>query len=173
MQLYNALFIDIQGGILRNPDSDPHSKKIRTREKPGPGLEKNPDSCLKKSGLDFWTDPDSKYKKTDSKQGLCVRECKGFLERFNNDKWWSLINKFLECCSLSGVVLIKNLSCIGNNSRICAKICLSSQKRSCLETISLHDCCNYSRQRDDGKGKICRSTDALLQWTAHFSTCIS
>jgi hypothetical protein len=38
-------------GILRNPDSD--SKKIRTREKPGPGLEKNPDSCLKKPGLDF------------------------------------------------------------------------------------------------------------------------
>jgi hypothetical protein len=37
-------------------DSDPdlHSKKIRTREKPGPGLEKNPDSCLKKPGLDFW-----------------------------------------------------------------------------------------------------------------------
>ena len=42
-------------GILRNPDSDPDSdsKKIRTREKPGPGLEKNPDSCLTKPGLDF------------------------------------------------------------------------------------------------------------------------
>ena len=37
------------------PDSDPDSdsKKIRTREKPGPGLEKNPDSCLTKPGLDF------------------------------------------------------------------------------------------------------------------------
>ena len=29
----------------------PDSKKIRTREKPG--LEKNPDSCLTKPGLDF------------------------------------------------------------------------------------------------------------------------
>jgi hypothetical protein len=37
-------------GILRNPDSD--SKKIR-REKPGPGLEKNPASSLRKPGLDF------------------------------------------------------------------------------------------------------------------------
>ena len=47
----------ISCGILRNPDSDSDpdsdSKKIRTREKPGPGLEKNPDSCLKKPGLDF------------------------------------------------------------------------------------------------------------------------
>jgi hypothetical protein len=34
-----------------DPDSD--SKKIRTREKPGLGLEKNPDSCLTKPGLDF------------------------------------------------------------------------------------------------------------------------
>ena len=34
-----------------DPDSD--SKKIRTREKPGPRLEKNPDSCLTKPGLDF------------------------------------------------------------------------------------------------------------------------
>ena len=25
---------------------------------------------------------------------------------------------------------------------------------SCLETISLHDCCNHSRQRDGSKGKI-------------------
>jgi hypothetical protein len=42
-------------GILRNPDSDPDSdsNKIRTRVKPGPGLEQNPDSCLKKPGLDF------------------------------------------------------------------------------------------------------------------------
>ena len=44
-------------GILRNPDSDSDpdsdSKKIRTREKHGPGLEKNPDSCLTKPGLDF------------------------------------------------------------------------------------------------------------------------
>ena len=30
-----------------------HTSKIRTREKPGPGLEKNPDSCLTKPGLDF------------------------------------------------------------------------------------------------------------------------
>ena len=36
-------------GILRNSDS----KKIRTREKPGPELKRNPDSCLKKPGLDF------------------------------------------------------------------------------------------------------------------------
>ena len=35
------------------PDPDSDSKKIRTREKPGPGLEKNPDSCLTKPGLDF------------------------------------------------------------------------------------------------------------------------
>jgi hypothetical protein len=43
------------------PDSDPDSdsKKIRTRVKPGPGLEQNPDSCLKNPDLTF-ENPDSK-----------------------------------------------------------------------------------------------------------------
>ena len=52
-------------GILRNPDSDPDSdsKKTRTRGKPGPGLEENPDSPLRKPGLDL-ENPDSKNKKT-------------------------------------------------------------------------------------------------------------
>ena len=40
-------------GILRNPDSDPDSdsKKTRTTRKPGLGLEKNPDSSLRRAGL--------------------------------------------------------------------------------------------------------------------------
>jgi hypothetical protein len=54
--LYNDIQYSNLVGILRNPDSDPDSdsKKIRTREKTGPGLEKNPNSCFKKPGLDFW-----------------------------------------------------------------------------------------------------------------------
>jgi DNA primase catalytic subunit len=39
-------------GILRNLDRTRNSKKIRTREKPGP--KKNPDSSLRKSGFNFW-----------------------------------------------------------------------------------------------------------------------
>ena len=54
-----------------DPDSD--SKKIRTREKPGPGLEKNPDSYLKKPGLDFWK-PGLEIDKTVFKtRTLCTR----------------------------------------------------------------------------------------------------
>jgi hypothetical protein len=55
MNMFSDEICDSVIGILRNPDSDPDSdsKKIRTREKPGPGLEENPDSCLTKPGLDF------------------------------------------------------------------------------------------------------------------------
>jgi hypothetical protein len=58
-------------GLDSDPDSD--SKKIRTREKPGPGHEKIPDSYLKKPGLDFWK-PGLEIDKTGFKtRTLCTR----------------------------------------------------------------------------------------------------
>ena len=63
------------------PDSD--SKKIRTQEKPGPGPEKNPDSSLRKPGLDF-RKPGLEIEKPGFKpRTLCTR-MESFLQRFNN-----------------------------------------------------------------------------------------
>jgi hypothetical protein len=67
-------------GILRNPDRS----RTRTRTLRKSGLEKNPDSDSKKSGLVFKKTRTWLLKTRSRKQGLCVRKCKGFLERFNN-----------------------------------------------------------------------------------------
>jgi hypothetical protein len=75
--------------------------RTRTRRKsvleknPDPNSKKNPDSCLKKPGLDFWK-PGLEIEKTGLKtRTLCTR-MERFLQRFNIKKKIFLLRSFLQ-----------------------------------------------------------------------------